>query len=68
MDVGVRARARGMRGIFGAFSVNQRLTRPCQTMKGGVHHGMASMSICKKSFAIGALIGLLGLGLLREFY
>jgi len=28
--------------------------------------GMASMSICKKSFAIGALIGLLALGLLRK--
>jgi hypothetical protein len=27
---------------------------------------MASMPICKKSFAIGALIGLLTLGLLRE--
>jgi hypothetical protein len=27
---------------------------------------MASMLICKKSFAIGALIGLLAMGLLRE--
>jgi hypothetical protein len=27
---------------------------------------MASMPICKKSFAIGALIGLLAVGLLRE--
>ena len=54
------------RGVFGAFSVNQRLTRSRQTMNGGVHHGMASMPICKKSFAIGALIGLLALGLLRE--
>jgi hypothetical protein len=27
---------------------------------------MASMPICKRSFAIGALIGLLALGLLRE--
>ena len=59
----VRSRARG---IFGAFSVNQRLTRPWQIMKGGVHHGMASMSICKKSFAIAALIGLLALSLLRD--
>jgi hypothetical protein len=35
-------------------------------MWSGVHHGMASMPICKKSFAIGTLIGLLALGLLRE--
>jgi len=54
------------RGIFGTFSVNQRLTCSRQTMNGGVHHGMASMPICKKSFAIGALIALLALGLLRE--
>jgi len=27
---------------------------------------MASMLICKKSFAIGALVGLLAMGLLRE--
>jgi hypothetical protein len=35
-------------------------------MYGGIHHGMASMPICKKTFAIGALIGLLALGQLRE--
>ena len=54
------------RGIIGACSVNQRLTRPRQTTKGGVHHGMASMSICKKSLAIAALIALLALSLLRD--
>ena len=65
MDVGVRAtraRLRNFRRLLGKPKINS----PRQTMKGGVHHGMASMSICKKSFAIGALIGLLALGLLRE--